>query len=260
MAFDLNSISRSGAQKMAPRIVVHGPHGIGKTTFAANAPKPVFIPTEDGLVGVDVDSFPLATEYTHVKSALSSIADSDYKTIVIDSADWLEALIHKHTAKEHGKDNIETFGYGKGYVLALSHWRELLKILDWYRSNKDMTIIFLSHSEIKRFDSPDSESFDRYFIKWHKAASALLLEWADVVGFANWMMLTKESDTGFGQKRVRGIGTGERILYLEERPSHIAKSRYALPQRLPLTWEAFETALQKSRNPKTEDINDGTVA
>lgn len=253
MAFDLNSISRTGSSPLPPRIVIHGPHGIGKTTFASEAPKPIFIPTEDGLVGVDVDAFPLMTDFDQVKSALKVIAEADYKTIVIDSADWLEALIHAYTCKQNGKENIEAFGYGKGYTLALAHWRELLKILDWYRSEKKMTTIFLSHSEIRRFDSPEAESFDRYFIKLHKAASALVLEWADIVGFANWQTLTKESDTGFGNKRVRGIGTGERLLYLEERPSHIAKSRYALPQRVPLTWSAFSEALQQSQKTNKEN-------
>jgi hypothetical protein len=252
MAFNLNSISKSGSKNLPPRIVIHGPHGIGKTTFAASAPKPIFIPTEDGLVGVNIDSFPVATEFKQVKEALAAIAESEYKTIVIDSADWLEALIHTHTSKENGKDNIEAFGYGKGYVLALQHWRELFKILDWYRTEKGMTVIFLSHSEIKRFDSPEADSFDRYFIKLHKAASALMLEWADIVGFANWAMMTKETDTGFGNKRTRGLGTGERILYLEERPSHIAKSRYQLPARIPLTWSAFSEALQKSQKSETQ--------
>ena len=240
MAFDLSKISRTGQLKYPPRIVIHGPHGIGKTTFAANAPKPIFLPTEDGLIGVDVDAFPVAREFTDIKEALASLKDSEYETIVIDSADWLEALIHAHTAKSNAKENIEAFGYGKGYVLALQHWREILKILDWYRTEKNMTIIFLSHSEIRRYDSPETESFDRYFIKLHKAASALMLEWADVVGFANWQVMTKESETGFGNKRVRGLGTGERILYLEERPSHIAKSRYALPKAMKLSWEAFK--------------------
>lgn len=250
MAFDLSSISRTGASKLPPRIVIHGPHGIGKTTFAADAPKPIFLPTEDGLVGVDVDAFPLLTDFGQVMDALKAVAEGDFKTIVIDSADWLEALIFAHTCKQSGKDNIEAFGYGKGYTLALQYWRDLLKILDWYRTEKGMTTIFLSHSEIRRFDSPEAESFDRYFVKLHKAASALLQEWADIVGFANWHTLTKESDTGFGNKRVRGIGTGERLLYLEERPSHIAKSRYPLPERVPLNWSAFSEALQQSTKNK----------
>jgi len=243
MAFDLSSISRTSSSGLPPRIVIHGPHGIGKTTFACSAPTPIFIPTEDGLVGVDVDAFPLCTDFRQVKEALAALASSDYQTIVIDSADWLEALIHKHTAAEAGKSSIEDFGYGKGYVLALNYWREILKVLDWFRTERKVQTIFLSHSEVRRYDAPDSDSFDRYFIKLHKAASALLLEWADIVGFANWLTLTKETDTGFGNKRVRGIGNGQRVLYLEERPSHIAKSRYSLPAHIPLAWSELESAL-----------------
>jgi hypothetical protein len=245
MAFDLTSITMSGMDRLPPRIVLHGPQGIGKTTFAAEAPVPVFIPTEDGLAGVNVPAFPLCTDFGQVKEALAVLQEKEYRTIVIDSADWLEALIHKHTAAEHSKDNIEAFGYGKGYVLALQHWRELLKILDWYR-RKGTTIIFLCHSEIRRFDSPDAESYDRYFLKLHKSAAALLTEWADIVAFANWLVLTTESDQGFGQKRVRGIGNGQRVLHLEERPSHIAKSRYRLPAQVELEWHE----LAKHLNPE----------
>ena len=48
MAISLASLERSSAIK-PPRILVHGVHGVGKTTFAAGAPDPVFIVTEDGL-------------------------------------------------------------------------------------------------------------------------------------------------------------------------------------------------------------------
>ena len=249
MAFDLNSISRSGETHLPPRVVIYGSHGIGKTTFASKAKSPIFIPTEDGLVGVSVDAFPLAKTYKDVLDALIAIGTTDkYKTIVIDSLDWLETLIQSHTCAEHGKDSIEDFGYGKGYVLALKHWRALLATLDHFRSNHGMTSILLAHSEIKRYDTPDSESYDRYTIKLHKASSALIQEWADIVGFANWRVLTKESDAGFGNKRTRGIGTGERLLHLEEKPSHIAKSRYSMPKELPLDWESFSSTLGQSLN------------
>jgi hypothetical protein len=33
-----------------------------------------------------------------------------------------------------------------------------------------MTIICLAHAEIKRFDAPDTEAYDRYQIKLHKRA------------------------------------------------------------------------------------------
>jgi AAA domain len=48
MVISLASLNRTAALK-PPRILIHGVHGVGKTTFAAGAPDPVFILTEDGL-------------------------------------------------------------------------------------------------------------------------------------------------------------------------------------------------------------------
>lgn len=247
MPLNLTSIRQSGAKQLPPRIVIHGPQGIGKTTFASKSLAPIFIPTEDGLSGVDVPAFPVAKSFDEVKEALSALAESDYKTIVIDSADWLEALIHAQTCRSHSKDSIEDFGYGKGYVFALQYWRELLQILDWYRAEKGMAIVLIAHSEIRRFDSPETESYDRYVVKLQKAASALLVEWADIVAFANWLVVTSETDTGFGVKRVRGHGNGQRVLHLEERPSHIAKSRYPLPAQINLDWQELNQHLNQNQ-------------
>ena len=60
MAFDLSSIQKKAAMQ-APRIMLYGVEGIGKTTFAAGAPSPIFIQTEDGLGSIDVPHFPLAS-------------------------------------------------------------------------------------------------------------------------------------------------------------------------------------------------------
>jgi len=48
MAFDLKSIRKNEAIS-APRLMLYGVEGIGKSTFAAGAPNPIFILTEDGL-------------------------------------------------------------------------------------------------------------------------------------------------------------------------------------------------------------------
>ena len=58
MAISLKSISRSTGIK-APRILVYGGAGLGKTTFGSDAPAPIFLPTEDGLGKIETDSFPL---------------------------------------------------------------------------------------------------------------------------------------------------------------------------------------------------------
>ena len=48
-------------------------HGIGKSTFAAQAPSPVFIQTEDGLGMLDCAHFPLAASFDDVIGALAAL-------------------------------------------------------------------------------------------------------------------------------------------------------------------------------------------
>lgn len=244
MAISLKSISK-GLQRQAPRMVVYGSHKIGKSTFAASAPNPIFIQTEDGLSGIDTASFPLAETFQDVLDALTVLAteDHDFKTVVIDSLDWLEPLIWSATAKQHGKSDIEAFGYGKGFTMALDKWGEFLTALNYLRSTKGMAVIMLAHHQIKRFDAPDTEPYDRYQIKLHERASAKVQEWADVIGFANHRVITKDTDVGFNQKHTRAMGTGERLLYLQEQPSFMAGNRFGLPASIQLNWAAFLAAM-----------------
>ena len=57
MAISLASLNSTTTLK-PPRILIHGVHGVGKTTFVAGAPDPVFVLTEDGLGTLDVPHFP----------------------------------------------------------------------------------------------------------------------------------------------------------------------------------------------------------
>lgn len=244
MAISLKSISK-GLQRQAPRMVVYGSHKIGKSTFAASAPNPIFIQTEDGLAGINTASFPLSTTYQDVLDALQALAteEHEFQTVVVDSLDWLEPMLWAATAKEHGKPDIESFGYGKGYTLALDKWSEFLTALNYLRTTKGMAVILLAHHAIKRFDAPDTEPYDRYQIKLHDRASAKVQEWADVIGFANHRVITKDTDVGFNQKHTRAMGTGERLLYLQEQPSFMAGNRFGLPASIQLNWAAFLAAM-----------------
>lgn len=230
------------SEPRAPRIVVYGGPGIGKTTFAASADKPIFICTEDGLGNLEVDHFPLATTYEEVISYIETLAseDHDYKTVVLDSLDWLEALIWAKVTADEGKNNIESLGYGKGYVMALTYWKEILNGFNFLRNNKGMMPVMVAHSQIKTFQSPITDSYDRYCLKLHAKASALVEEWADCVLYAGYKVAVKKDDD---KGKTRGIGKGERILYAEERPSFSAKNRFSLPPEMPFAWEHFIEAL-----------------
>ena len=56
----------TGKAQQPPRIMIYGSEGVGKSTFAASAPKPVFVQTEDGLSEIDCAKFPLCTSYAEV--------------------------------------------------------------------------------------------------------------------------------------------------------------------------------------------------
>ena len=223
------------------RVLLYGTHGVGKSTWAAAAPSPVFIQTEDGLEDIGCPRFPYARSLDVVLGQLRAVYEEKhaYKTVVIDSLDWLEKLIWAEVVKAKNVESIEDIGYAKGYIFALEHWRKIITALDFIREQRKMMVICVAHAQITRFESPETESYDRYSPAIHKHAARLVQEWADEILFAAYRIHVKTSDEGFNKKKSKGIGSGERIIRTEERPAWVAKNRISLPVELPLDWNAY---------------------
>lgn len=230
----------SGRRHRAPRLLIYGTEGIGKSTLAAQAPKPIFLPTEDGLDQIECDSFPLAQSFEDVLAYLTVLSTEDhpYKTVVIDSADWLERLIFDHVCKQYGAKSIEKVdgGYGKGYVHALTQWRQVIDALRYLREQKGMIVILLAHAKIEKFADPESTAFDRFSPRLNKNATALLCEWCDAI-----LLATREHGAAKGEK-----SGGQRILRCVGTPACVAKNRYDLPETLPLSWPDLMSGLTGS--------------
>lgn len=241
MAFDLNSIRR-GQDLKPPRIFLYAVEGIGKSTFGASAPAPIFIQTEDGLGALDVPRFPMVQKVDDVRAAIGTLYTEphDFGTVVLDSADWLETIIAKEVEATHDAKDL---AYGKGALKQAEIWRELLEGFNALRNEKGMVVILIGHCLIKRFDSPETEPYDRYTPKLQERSNALVREWADAVLFANYRTIVKTTDVGFKKEVSRGITTGERLLYTTEKPAYQAKNRYGLPESLPLSWDALSNAI-----------------
>lgn len=241
------------SQPKPPRILLYSVEGLGKSTFGASAVSPIFIQTEDGLDEINVARFPKAETFEDVLTAMRFLYTEphNFKTLVIDTIDWLEALVWKTVCDRHKKNHIEDFGYGKGYKFAMDEWNVLLRGLSALREEKNMAIILLAHADIKRFDSPETEPYDRYCIKTHASITEKLSEWCDAVLFANYVITIEKTDVGFNKKVVRGSGGGYRMMYTEERPAFRAKNRYGLPAELPFeknsAWDTLMSAIVAAR-------------
>ena len=241
-------IVRKTKNAKPPIILLHGQPKIGKSTFAACAPNPIFIQTEDGLNGVDAQAFPLAKSSKEVREYLMALMTQphEFKTVVIDSADWFEKIVHEELCKADNKKIITeaSGGYGKAYIEACNHFKEITNMLDEL-NKRGMFVIVICHSDIREVKDPEKESYDIATLKLHKTASALLTEWADIVGYGRRPVVVSKNNSGEFKAINNESVINELVI---KSASCLSGSRYNLPNTLPLIWADFHNAFINSMN------------
>lgn len=257
--FSLKSITRSVVVR-PPRMVLLGVEKVGKSTFAAGAPDVVFVPValEEGIDALDVARFPAVQSFEDLGEVLQELLDGDhaFKTVVIDSASALEPLIYAAVCAEHGKKNIEDFGYGKGYTFALEKWRMLMELLDEIRSTRNMAVILIGHVKVKPFNDPERPSYDQYQFDINEKAASALYRWADVIGFANFSVSIVAEEAGFNKKKIKAEDDNIRYIHTTKSAVHPGGGRGVygqLEDDVELSWDAFQAAVDaalEAQKPK----------
>lgn len=222
------------------RILLYGVPGIGKSTWATKTPSPIIIYTEDGLRNISCQALPKVNDFNTFRQYMTGIAQEphNHKTLVVDTLDWLEKLIWHDVAKENGKEGIEDIGYGKGYQYAADCWEKMLNFIETdINIKRSMTVVFVAHSQVIKHVDPATDAYDRYAPRLHKLADAMIREWCDDVLFVNRKVYTMREESGFNKKTVKATGGTERIIYTNEKPSHLAKNRLGLPDEMPFVWD-----------------------
>ena len=232
----------SGLVREMLSLLVYGVEGVGKTSLAAGAPRPLLIGAENGSAEIGLVRRVSPATFEDVLGVLEDLRTEahDYQSVVLDSLDWLEPLVWAATCARGGKATIEAFGYGKGYVEALTEWRMVIKALEGARV-KGLNVILVAHSVCKLWKNPDANQgdYDRYSLKLHEKAAGLWKEWAKAVLFANFERATVEVDN-----RFKGLDTGRRLLHTRMAAAFDAKNRLWLPPEIPLGWEPLRRAIE----------------
>lgn len=129
----------------APKLVmcIYGQGGVGKSTLAATAPKPIFIDAEDGTKafgarGIKVDIAKVSS-WSDVQEAWKLIASSkDYETLVIDPVGaFLDLLVAE---------------ISRGMDMNLKKWGEVkdrMRKFIWMVKNSGKHVIFVAHEDKK---------------------------------------------------------------------------------------------------------------
>jgi hypothetical protein len=161
-----------------------------------------------------------------LRKALSAVPD-EYRTVVVDSAGWVEWLIHREVAIKGKAASIDLIPYGAGYKLAVEEWRRVISALDAVR-HQGRHVIVTAHGTVRTWREPGGESWDRWSLSLHQLAADLLRQWCDILLFAAWEQAARDG---------RAVATGRRIAHTERTASFDAKTRIPLKATIGLDWK-----------------------
>ncbi len=227
----------SGKIITAQKVLVYGPEGIGKSTFASQFPNPLFIDTEGSTKHLEVRRLDDPSSWTMLMQEVTYVlTHADVcSTLVIDTADWAEQLCVSHVCAVHHWDGIEDPGYGKGYTYLAEEFGKLLNLLTEC-VGRGINVVLTAHAQVRKFEQPDeAQPYDRWELKLQRKTASIVKEWSDAVLFANYKTYAVRDEKS---KKVTASG-GKRVLYTSHHPAWDAKNRWDLPEEIDFEFESI---------------------
>ena len=223
------------------KVVIYGPEGIGKSTFASKFPNPIFIDTEGSTKKLNVARTPKPSSWSMIKEQISYYKRNPrlLGTLILDTADWAERLCKEEILANGQKKSLSSFAHGTGYVILMEEFGRLLNSLEDL-IGLGVNVVITAHAQMRKFELPDElGSYDRWELKLEKKVFPLLKEWADMVLFANYKTYVVNVDDQGAAKGKNKAQGGKRVMYTTHHPCWDAKNREDLPEELAFDFSAI---------------------
>lgn len=237
----LSQVRATPTKRMPPRMYLYAREKFGKSSFAANFPRPIFFMTkgetglleliDSGRVGptphfpYDPDRPPTFETLMQAVGELNSNSH-EYQTLVVDTANGAESLCVDLVRARDFDNSQKKFGsYGKGWDACRPLWADFLAACDSLRTNRNMGIVFLAHTKRKKFNDPTGEDFDKYMPECSEKLWDLTHKWADIICFGLFESSKYETEDG----RTKAVNRPQRrLLCFDQSPLWDAGNRYGL--------------------------------
>jgi AAA domain len=229
--------------------MLYGPPGVGKSTFGASAPNPIFIPCERGLDQITVPKFPTPKTLAEFGTYLNAVdtEEHDYQTVVIDTADALELLIFDAVCNEGKVKSIEEFGggYGKGFTRAREYWARLLTRLT--ALSERMNVLLVAHSHLRTVSDPMlATAYDIHEPKIQAKSIELIRQSVDLIMFAR--IQTSVIKDGPKARKGRGLIGDDREMFTQPTTGIECKNRFNLESPMEFNWATLQTGIDAFYN------------
>jgi hypothetical protein len=253
---------RKTLERGPDKVFLYGIEGVGKSTFAAAAPNPIFIAAEDGIRNLDPvpESFPTPEKFQDVLDAIAELetAQHGYQTLVIDTIDYVDGLIRDEVCRRNGWTAEEFDAYGRGLKVTPDEHRRMIAAVDRLVAARGMNVVVMAHARTKNFKNPAGADYLRYEPNLGgDVAPALWKYWAEAVLFGTheaFVQVSKSGSEDPALKRGKGVSTGRRVIYTEWNAAYDAKNRYGLPPVLALDWAEYAAAREARRPASPESL------
>jgi len=253
---------RKTLERGPDKVFLYGIEGVGKSTFAAAAPNPIFIAAEDGIRNLDPvpESFPTPEKFQDVLDAIAELetAQHGYQTLVIDTLDYVDGLIRDEVCRRNGWTAEEFDAYGRGLKVTPDEHRRMIAAVDRLVAARGMNVVVMAHARTKNFKNPAGADYLRYEPNLGgDVAPALWKYWAEAVLFGTheaFVQVSKSGSEDPALKRGKGVSTGRRVIYTEWNAAYDAKNRYGLPPVLALDWAEYAAAREARRPASPESL------